>query len=703
MTGLDQGGVPPGTRLNEMYEIVRRIGVGGMGEVYAAREIHSGHQVAIKMVLPEYSADPTVIDLFRREASHLSGLRHDAIVRYSAFSVDPHLRRPYMAMEFAFGPSLRERLRRGRPLTDEEFGHLRTRIAGGLAAAHRDGIFHRDMSPDNIILADDNVARAMIIDFGIAKSSNEEKTLVGDGMAGKLGYAAPEQLGMADGRISAQTDVYSLGIVFAEAVTAKSMNMGGTQANAVDMRQTVPPLGHVPDDYRPLITAMLHPDPKRRPSMEDVVAWELGAAPGGGGGVLRTLAMGLLGVVATGAILVALWFFLMSGAKLSPPSSEMIAAAEGKVGESYSWDVPAFDYTGEAGTLRLATKDALPPGLSFVARKDGSAVISGTPETAGTVTIVITADGQDDATAEQTVSIVVKAPPNQAPQIIERVTEAIQMTVGKAANERLGVFADDQGAEKLEIRVVGQLPRGLTIRSPQPGQINVVGTPEDAGVSTFELVASDPAGTSASFNVSLSISKPVPTTSAALRRLLAQANGSACTFVHVTGVEGNSVAINGYIRRLAPLNKLDQDVKRELGRAPNITAWLITEPQCRFIDGFARLPSEMVEHDISIEMGAPVQASGSLVRGQVVNGADALLFLIDQKGRSYELQANTQIRGANLEFQTRLLGLDAQLVVAAVPIVPGALAGVQTLNDVARTEMRGRVKIAIGYIKLRAR
>ena len=129
-----------------MFEIVRRIGVGGMGEVYVGREIHSGNQVAIKMILPEFSRDQMVTDLFRREAAHLSGLRHEAIVRYSAFAMDPHLQRPYIAMEFAYGPSLKERLRRGRPLTDAEFAHLRRRIAGGLAAAHRTGIVHRDVS-----------------------------------------------------------------------------------------------------------------------------------------------------------------------------------------------------------------------------------------------------------------------------------------------------------------------------------------------------------------------------------------------------------------------------------------------------------------------------------------------------------------------------------------------------------------------------
>ncbi len=701
MTGVEAGGVPPGTRLNEMYEIVRRIGVGGMGEVYAAREIHSGHQVAIKMVLPEFSGDQAVIDLFRREASHLSGLRHDAIVRYSAFSVDPHLRRPYMAMEFALGPSLRERLRRGRPLTEEEFEHLRARIAGGLATAHTAGIFHRDISPDNIILVDDNVARAMIIDFGIAKSANEEKTLIGDSLAGKLGYASPEQMGLSGGQVTAKADVYSLGIIFAEAATAQPMNMGGTQANAVETRKTVPPLDHVPDDYRPLITAMLHPDPLKRPDMVEVTQWEFGAKPTGGG-ALRTMMMGLLGVAATAALLAGLWFFLMTGAKLTPPSDTMITASQGSVGEAYHWQVPTFNYSGEPGTLRLATKDALPPGLSFTANKGGTAVISGTPASPADVEILITANGQDGTEADQKISIKIKPAPNLPPKVVERVDEAIQLTVGTTVDLKLGAFSDDKGSGALNVRVVGQLPRGLTVRLPEPGQARLTGTPREAGVFSIELVATDASNESASFTITMSVENPAPPVNAALRRLLTATNSVSCTFVHATSVQGNQVAIAGYIRSLGPLNKLDQDMKREIGRAPEITAWLVTRQQCRFIDSLGAVDAAMVEHDASIDLGKPVRATGSLIKGTVVNGPDALLYIVDHNGRTYELQANTRVVGRDLEFQTRLIGLDAQLIVAAIPTAPGALAGARTLADIVRPSMRGRVKLAIGYVKLKA-
>jgi len=104
---VEGGGLPAGTQLNGIYEIETRIGIGGMGEVYAGREIHSGTKVAIKMVLPELVHDQKIIELFTREATTLNKLHHEAIVSYSVFSVDPALRRPYLAMEFAQGPSLK--------------------------------------------------------------------------------------------------------------------------------------------------------------------------------------------------------------------------------------------------------------------------------------------------------------------------------------------------------------------------------------------------------------------------------------------------------------------------------------------------------------------------------------------------------------------------------------------------------------------
>src|SRR5580765_8570922 len=92
--------ISPGTRLNGIYEIDRQIGVGGMGEIYKGHAIQTGDAVAIKLMLPELAENEAALALFRKEASALHHLMHEAIVRYYVFTVEPVLQRPYLAMEF---------------------------------------------------------------------------------------------------------------------------------------------------------------------------------------------------------------------------------------------------------------------------------------------------------------------------------------------------------------------------------------------------------------------------------------------------------------------------------------------------------------------------------------------------------------------------------------------------------------------------
>ena len=121
-----QHGLPAGTRLNGIYEIDRVIGVGGMGEVYKGHEIQTGTVVAIKMLLSEMAENEAALALFRREASALHYLMHDAIVRYFVFTIEPVLQRPYLAMEYVDGRSLADILEEG-PLTLEAL-HRLTRV-----------------------------------------------------------------------------------------------------------------------------------------------------------------------------------------------------------------------------------------------------------------------------------------------------------------------------------------------------------------------------------------------------------------------------------------------------------------------------------------------------------------------------------------------------------------------------------------------
>src|SRR6476646_5359599 len=99
-TNFARSRLSPGTRLNGIYEIDHLIGIGGMGEIYKGHLVETGDPVAIKMMLPEFSENQDAFTLFRKEASALHHIQHDAVVRYYVFTIEPMLQRPYLAMEF---------------------------------------------------------------------------------------------------------------------------------------------------------------------------------------------------------------------------------------------------------------------------------------------------------------------------------------------------------------------------------------------------------------------------------------------------------------------------------------------------------------------------------------------------------------------------------------------------------------------------
>lgn len=269
--------LPTGTRLNNLYEIEEHIADGGIGTVYRARDVESGDPVAIKVLLANFAKDPLILDLFKREAKILRKLKHDALTHYFVFAKEPTLGVYYLAMEFVAGPSLKSRLESG-PLEPEAAHRLVIRLASALQDVHDSEVIHRDLSPDNIILQNGDVGQAKIIDFGISRANTGGPTIIGDGFAGKVNYVSPEQVGLFDGKVTARSDIYSLGLVIAEALTGRQPDMGGSQVEMVEKRRIVPSLDGVDNRFRPLLEAMLQPDPANRPaSMADIAQWTLGA------------------------------------------------------------------------------------------------------------------------------------------------------------------------------------------------------------------------------------------------------------------------------------------------------------------------------------------------------------------------------------------------------------------------------------------
>jgi serine/threonine protein kinase len=272
----------PGEVLGHTYRIEALLGKGGMGAVYRAHHLILDSEHAIKIILSELADDPKFIALMNQEAKALRLVRNDAIVEYQGFMLDETGRR-YLVMEFADGPSLGAVLAHRR-FTPSEVRTLRDRLAHGLAVAHQKGVFHRDISPDNIILPGGRIESAKIIDFGIAKASEAgEKTIIGSDFSGKYSFASPEQIGMHGGKVDARSDIYSLGLVLAAAAIGQGarLNMGRSLDTIFAARQTVPDLRQIPEDLRDEIAFMLQPRPEDRPqSMEAVAA--LGTIAGRG-------------------------------------------------------------------------------------------------------------------------------------------------------------------------------------------------------------------------------------------------------------------------------------------------------------------------------------------------------------------------------------------------------------------------------------
>jgi serine/threonine-protein kinase len=284
-TGFQPSGPPRavqvGDVLNHLYQVVRHIDRGGMGEVFEGVNINQDDErVAIKVILPHLAADPNVLAMFRKEARTLTRLSHPALVQYRTLAQEPQLGVFYIVTEFIDGTNL-SKLLSTIEASPEELRALMRRMAEGLGAAHALGAIHRDMSPDNIMLEQGRLERAKIIDFGIAKDLDAgSQTIVGDGFAGKLNYVAPEQLGDFGREVGAWSDVYSLALTMLAIVNQRDVDMGGSLVDAVDKRRAGPDLSKVPEALRPVFEQMLRPNPADRlRTMQDVIAALDGRGP----------------------------------------------------------------------------------------------------------------------------------------------------------------------------------------------------------------------------------------------------------------------------------------------------------------------------------------------------------------------------------------------------------------------------------------
>ena len=260
-----------GSFLSDRYEILSKVGAGGMSDVYKAKDHILSRFVAIKVLKQEFSEDSSFVTKFRAEAQSAAGLEHPNIV--NIYDVGSENGLYYIVMEYVEGITLKTYIEKKGQLSFKESASIAIQVARGIESAHNKNIIHRDIKPQNIIISTEG--KVKVTDFGIAKATSSN-TISSDVM-GSVHYASPEQArnGFVDGR----SDIYSLGIVMFEMVTGR-VPFDGETTVAVALQhlqeEIARPSKYAPDlpiSFEKIILKCTQKTPDRRyQTIEDLLA-----------------------------------------------------------------------------------------------------------------------------------------------------------------------------------------------------------------------------------------------------------------------------------------------------------------------------------------------------------------------------------------------------------------------------------------------
>ncbi len=295
--------------LDQRYELLERVGGGGMADVYKAQDRLLDRPVAVKILHAQFQSDEEFIEKFHREAQAAARLSHPNIVNIYdvGASGDDH----YIVMEYVPGRTLKELIQQRGHLAPEEALTITGEIAEALAHAHAHGLVHCDIKPHNILMMNDQTAK--VADFGIARAVTESTMTYSGNVIGSVHYFSPEQ---AKGTmITPKSDVYSLGVVLYEMLTGElpftgenpvSIAMKHLQDEPTPVRRIDP---DIPPVVEALVSRMMAKDPAMRPSSEEVVheveqakAMMNGSAPAAAPDPYATQVLPRVGAAAPGGI-----------------------------------------------------------------------------------------------------------------------------------------------------------------------------------------------------------------------------------------------------------------------------------------------------------------------------------------------------------------------------------------------------------------
>ena len=274
-----------GRILDSKYELLAILGTGGLGTVYRARRVHIGDEVAVKVLNSNCVLDQASAERFRREARSAAMIRHPNVVTIHDFSESKGDAPAYIVMELVPGTSLRDILNHEKRLAPDRAVAFMRDICAGVGVAHRRGVVHRDLKPDNVIIqaADFDGERevAKVVDFGIAKAvrSNMELTLTQTGaMVGTPFYMSPEQF--RGQQLDARSDVYSLGAMLYEMLAGTPPFSADSLPELISKQLTEeppdfsPPL-NIPAGLQRVCREALAKQPQQRPADATLFAQQL--------------------------------------------------------------------------------------------------------------------------------------------------------------------------------------------------------------------------------------------------------------------------------------------------------------------------------------------------------------------------------------------------------------------------------------------